>query len=1000
MNTKRLLAGILIPLLIILCPSLLFAQNRTITGKVTDAKDGSPLSGVSVVPQGSTKGTMTEADGSFRLVVGNNVKTLIFSIIGFGMQRVTITGDNANVSLTATNTALNEVVVIGYGTQRKKDLTGAVTNISSKDFVKGASTTPEQLIVGKVAGVSVTSNGGAPGSGSTIRIRGGASLSASNDPLIVIDGVPLENSSISGAANALSLINPNDIESMNILKDASATAIYGSRASNGVIIITTKKGARGNVLRVNASTLFSVQQHTKEVSMLSADQFKQVVTAQGAGPTALLGSDNTNWQDQIYQAGITSDNNISLSGGIKNLPYRFSVGYLSQDGILKTSHINRASASLNISPTLFDNHLKIDLNLKGSVSKNTFANEGAIGAATTFDPSKPIYTKSPRFGGYWEWLDPNAVSGLRSLAPRNPLGLLLQQDDKSTVQRSIGNVQFDYKFHFLPDLHANLNLGYDISEGKGTKYIPDSAASNYNRAKDDAGKLGNGVNTQYLQRKKNTLMEFYFNYVKDIRSIESRVDAIAGYSYNDFQTTNYAFADFFANRVQVVNSTPKFPFDKPKNVLISYFGRVNYSYKGRYLLTASLRRDGSSRFSPSNRWGLFPAGALAWKLKDETFLRNSRVVSDLKLRFGYGVTGQQDGIGNYDYISYYALSDQKAQYQIGNNFYNMYRPGGYYANRKWEQTATTNIALDYGFLDNRISGSIDFYYKKTTDLLSPAAQPAGTNFSNTITANIGSMENKGVEFTLNAQPIRKSDFSWDMNFNITYNKNEITNLTIQPDPNYIGNQVGGIAGGTGNTIQINAVGYNRAAFYVYQQVYDQAGKPIEGLFADQNRDGIINEKDKVKYKGPDPRVFLGFSNSFTYKKWSAGFVMRANLGNYMYNNVYSNLGRLNVLTAATGILTNLSTNYLETGFKGVDGNELYSDYYVQNASFLRMDNINVGYNAGKVFRNTATLRISAVVQNVFVVTKYKGLDPEINGGIDNNFYPRPRTYSLGLNLDF
>jgi TonB-linked SusC/RagA family outer membrane protein len=891
-------------------------------------------------------------------------------------------------------------VVIGYGTQRKKDLTGAVTNITAKDFVKGATTTPEQLIVGKVAGVSVTSNGGAPGSGSTIRIRGGASLAASNDPLIVIDGVPLENASISGAANALSLINPNDIESMNILKDASATAIYGSRASNGVIIITTKKGVRGNVLKVNASSLFSVQHKTKNVDVLNAYQFRQAVSMQGAGAMALLGDNETNWQDVIYQSAITSDNNISVTGGIKNLPYRFSIGYLSQDGILRTSHLDRASAALNISPVLFDNHLKIDFNLKGSMSWNKFANEGAIGAAITFDPTKPVYTKSGRFGGYFEWLDPNSTSGLRALAPRNPLGLLLEQEDKSTVQRSIGNIQFDYKFHFFPDLHANLNLGYDVSEGKGTKYVPDSAASAYQRDKDENGVLHSGRNTQYLQRKQNTLMEFYFNYVKDLRKIESRVDAVVGYSFNDFKTTNYGFADYFANGTKVVNSNPKNLFDKPENILISYFGRVNYGYKSKYLLTASVRRDGSSRFSIDNRWGLFPAGALAWKIKDETFMRNARVVSDLKLRLGYGVTGQQDGIGDYDYISYYQLSDQKAQYQIGNTFYSMYRPGGYYANRKWEQTATSNIALDYGFFDNRISGSIDFYYKKTKDLLSTAAQPAGTNFSNTIIANIGSMENRGVEFTLNAEPIVRDNFTWNVNFNITYNKNKITNLTLQPDPKFIGNKVGGIAGGTGNTIQIQAVGYSRSSFYVYQQVYDESGNPIEGLFTDRNRDGIINEKDLYEYKSPDPKVFLGLSNSFSYKNWSAGFVLRASFGNYMYNNVYANLGRANIITASTGILTNLSTNYLNTKFAGADGNELLSDYYVQNASFLRMDVINIGYNVGKVFRNAANLRLSAIAQNVFVITKYKGLDPEIGSGIDNNFYPRPRTFSIGMNLDF
>ncbi|MFC4231184.1 SusC/RagA family TonB-linked outer membrane protein [Parasediminibacterium paludis] len=992
MNLKRLLIAALAFCFV----TLANAQEKTVSGKVTDAKDGSALQGVSVFVKGSTKGTQTGPDGTFKIKVSSGATALTFSSVGFASQDVTIGTGDVFVKLVQNNASLNEVVVIGYGTTRKKDLSGSVTTVSSKDFVKGAITTPEQLISGKVAGVAITSNSGAPGSGSTIRIRGGASLNASNDPLIVVDGMPLDNGGISGVANPLSLINPNDIETFTILKDASATAIYGSRASNGVILITTKKGKSGKPT-YSFSSQMSVASIAKKVDVFSADQIRSIVNTKGnASSAALLGSATTDWQNQIYQTALSQDNNLSVSGSLKKLPYRISVGFLNQDGILKTGNLQRTSLGINLSPMLLNNHLKIDLSLKGTYSQSRFANEGAIGSAVTFDPTQSVYSKSNRFGGYWEWLDPATTTGLKSLAPLNPLGLLLQRDDRSKVQRAVGNALIDYKLHFLPDLHALLNVGADLSEGKGTVLVPDSAASAYMRSPD---KKHGGVNNQYRQTRQNTYLNFYFNYTKDIKSIKSRVEATAGYEYQDYLTMNYNFGDYTTDGTVI--STPIYPFDKPENTLVSFMGRMIYTFDNKYILAGTIRRDGSSKFNPNNRWGTFPSGAFAWKIKEESFLKNVKAISDLKLRVSYGITGQQDGINNYDYISYYNLSGNQAEYQLGNNFYQMYRPGGYYYNRKWEQTATTNVALDYSILNGRVSGSVEYYYKKTTDLLNQINQPAGTNFSNKIVANIGSMENRGVEFTVNLQAIRSKDVTLDLAFNATYNQNKITKLTISDDPNYAGAQFGGISGGVGNTVLINSVGYNRGAFYVYKQVYDPVtNKPIDNLFADKNRDGIVNSADLYQYKGIDPKAFFGFSANLNYKKWNAGFVMRANVGNYVYNNVASSTGTLRNIINPIGFINNGSTDYLNTYFSGSGDKYFLSDYYVQNASFLRMDNINVGYNAGKIFNKRANLRVSANVQNVFVVTKYKGLDPEINGGIDNNFYPRPRTFVLGLNLDF
>ncbi len=982
--------------LLICLSAIAYGQSRPISGTVTDSA-GKPIPAVTVSIKGKNTATTTGLDGSFRLPAVAPGDVLVFTSVEVSTVERTVGSDETlDVQLTYSSRNLNEVVVIGYGSARKTDLTGSVVSVSAKDFQKGQISTPEQMIAGKMPGVSIISNSGQPGAGSTIRIRGGSSLRASNDPLLVIDGVPLEAGSISGASNPLSFINPNDIESFTVLKDASAAAIYGTRAANGVILIQTRKGTGGK-LRVNFSTNFSVSHIAKKVDVLDAETFKQIVNEHGTdAQKQMLGGASTDWQDVIYRTGLATDNNLSFSGGIKKLPYRLSLGYTNQNGILKTDKLQRGSVALALNPTFFGNHLKVDLNLKGSVQKTRFGNNAAIGTANSFDPTQPVYDDKGdgRFGGYFEWRDPSTATGLVNLVGRNPLGLLEQRYDESNPVRSIGNLQLDYKFHFLPELRANLNLGYDVARGKGTIYVSDSAASDY-----AAGGAG-GQNNEYRQDRTNTLLDFYLNYNKLFSGIKSRVDFTAGYSYNNFLTKVYNYASYNAQGEKYPNSDPAFPYNKPENTLVSFFGRLNYTFNEKYLLTATLRRDGSSRFGKDNRWAMFPSLALAWRIRDEAFLASANGLSELKLRLGYGVTGQQDGINNYDYLSFYALSAPNATYQFGDAYYQMYRPGAYNPNIKWEETSTYNAGLDYGFLDNRISGSIDFYVKKTSDLLNNIPQPAGSNFSAFFIANVGSMENKGVEFNINAIPVKNNDWTWEAAFNVTYNRNRITNLTVVPDdPSYKGIQDGAISGGIGGGFsQIQQVGYSRNTFNLYQQVYDASGRPVENVFVDVNGDGNINQDDLAKSKSAVPDVFMGFSTNATYRRFNAGFVLRASIGNYVYNNVYSNTGNLGQILG-NYVLYNASSSYLDTRFYG-NSNNLLSDYYLQNASFLRMDNFTLGYDAGRIVHEKAALRLYFSAQNVFVVTNYKGLDPELSNGVDNNLYPRPRVFTLGLNLNF
>jgi TonB-linked SusC/RagA family outer membrane protein len=981
----------LLIMLLIISPGYLFAQQQaTITGIVKTAPDNLGMPGVSVRLKGTATATSTDPKGNFIIKIPAASGILEFSFVGYKTQEVTVSSSTTlNITLLEDAATLNDVVVVGYGTTRKQDLTGSVAVIGTKDFQKGSISTPEQMLSGKVSGVAITSNSGQPGSGSTIRIRGGSSLNASNDPLFVIDGVPLENGGVSGASNPLSFINPNDIESFTVLKDASAAAIYGARASNGVIIITTKKGL-SDALKVSFNSVNSVSTIVKQLDVLSADEIRTIVNANGTtAQKALLGASNANWQDLIYQDGFSTDNNVSITGGVKKLPYRLSVGFQNQTGVLRTDQLQKTSTALVLNPRFFDDHLKLDVNVKGSMQKTRFANTSAIGGGVSFDPTQATYTNRPDYNSYWEWLDASTPTGLVNLVGRNPVGLLEQREDRSKPLRSIGNLQLDYKFHFLPELHANLNAGYDVATGKGTVYVDPNAAETI---------LNNGINNRYKQNRRNTVLDFYLNYVKQFESIKSRVDATAGYSYNDYLTTQFYYPSFDANGNKVANSDPAFASNKPQYRLISYFARLNYNYDERFLLTGTIRRDGSSRFGPDYKYGVFPSVALAWTVKNEAFLKDNKTITALKLRASYGITGQQDGIDNYGYMSTYGLSSQNASYQFGNTFYQMYRPSAYIADIKWEETATANIGLDFGLLDNRITGSVDLYKKKTTDLLNRIPQPAGTNFAATAIVNVGDMENKGVELTLGFNPVRGNDLNWDFSFNATYNKNTITNLTVIPnDPNYPGFPSGTIAGGVGGqNAFINAVDGPKNTFNLFEQTYDQNGKPIEGVYVDQNGDGVINENDFKKGKQADPKVFLGFSNNLSYKKWNMSFTLRANLGNYVYNNNFSQSGNLAQILG-TPVILNASPNYLTTNFRT---QQLLSDYYVQNASFLRMDNINLGYSFGQILKTKANLQLTASAQNVFVITKYKGLDPEVASGVDNNLYPRPRIFSLGLNVNF
>lgn len=1002
-----------------------FGQSGTVTGTVTDQVTGETLPGANVVVQGTTIGATTNMDGqfSFSAPVGNI--TLVATFIGYNPASTQVNVPDGgtitvNFGLDSDITMLEEFIVIGYGVQRREDATGSVAVVGSADFNRGNITTPSELLTGKMAGVQITSGGGAPGAGETIRIRGGSSLSALNDPLVVIDGVPVDSRGISGMRSALSTINPNDIETFTVLKDASATAIYGSRASNGVIIITTKRGEEGQPLRLSYNGTYSLSTNANRIDVLDADVFRETVSQRFPNRpdvTGLLGQASTNWQDHIFQDAFGHDHNVSATGAVGNIPFRASLGYSSNDGVLKTDNLTRTTAAINLTPKFLNDDLSVTINARGVNVNNVFADNGAIGSAIMFDPTQEVSMGSEHyasffpgfdnfsqdvqetltnnlFGGFYTWINP--VSGMpRPVATSNPLALLELRDDVSTVNRFLGNAQLDYRMPFLPELRANLNLGYDYSKSEGDINVPDYASFSLVR--------GGQIRT-YEQEKKNELIDFYLNYATELPSIASRIDVMAGYSWQHFWERGSTFDSNIPNnlgfQMGLTEDSLRVFVDtqyETENFLVSFFGRMQYSLMDRYLLTATIRNDGTSRFVGDNKWGLFPSAAFAWRIDQEDFMQNFSGLSELRMRLGWGITGQQDiGAGNYPALSRYTRNIQGAYYFFGDERVPTLRPEGYDENLKWEETTTYNIGLDYGFLNDRFTGSIDYYFRETKDLINFISIPAGSNLTNAILTNIGSLENQGLELSLTSRLISTTDVVWRLGLNATISETKITQLTFAEDEEFLGVLTGGISGGVGNTVQIHSVGFAPNSFFVFQQVYDESGNPIEGLYVDRSGDGQITDDDRYHFQKPAADYFFGINSNLEFRNWTFAFAGRASIGNFMYNNVSSMNGEFSRLFRPEGsYLSNITSDVFDVNFNNA---RYLSDHYIQDASFFKMDNMTLGYNFGSILPGTGNLSLAFTVQNAFVITNYTGIDPEIAFGIDNNFYPRPRNFVLSVNL--
>ena len=946
-----------------------FAQ-QSVSGLITDSS-GTPLPGVNVIIQGTNIGVSSDFDGNYQINVDNG-QILVFSYIGYDSVELTVNGVNQDVKMTESDSELDEVVVIGYGTVRKKDLTGAVDLVTEKNFAKGSVVSPQQLIRGKVAGVSIVSNSGAPGDDSNVLIRGIGSLNLNSNPLYVVDGIPLDSGGVGGSRSPLNAINPADIEAISILKDASATAIYGSRAANGVVLITTKKGKTGD-LKFNFSSRSSSFTPIDFVDVLNATQFKYAVQATGVSDyISRLGSNDTDWQKEIYETARAQNNSFSVSGGLLNMPFRASLGYTDQDGILMGDNFNRMTGSFNIAPSLLDGDLRANVNVRFVRSENDFANRGAIGSAVFFDPTKPVFGSSSNYGGYYTWLD--STGKKLALSPTNPLALLNLSDDESTVDRIITNLKLDYDLP-IDGLIATVNAGYDNSKGEGF------SSQDKNMPTDAAG--FNGSNNMYSNETTNLLFDAYLNYA--LESGKSNLSVTAGHSYQSFEYDNSSTASVeYLNPDGSVNSgssTNNSFIDTSKNVLLSYFGRVNYSFDEKYLLTATLRADASSKLPSSDRWGQFFSAALAWNFYDDG-------VDKLKFRVGFGEVGNVNGLGDYNFLTRYVSSDSQAKYGFGNSFYSTYRPAPINKNLRWEVGQTTNFGIDFTFSDLKLNGSLNAYVKKTNDLIATAVIDPFTNFGTTIDANIGDMENKGVEFQLNSTLFESDDLKFDINYNVSINDNKITRLDNEQN-------VGGI--GFGAFLQRHETGKSPYSYYVYKQIYDHKGRPIEGSYADLNGDGRINNDDRYFYKDPYADVLMGLSASITYKDFDLSMASRASLGNYSSNRMAAASNENQIWNL--GRLSNVHTSYLDTGFLYFSDKNGVSDHYIQNASFFKLDNVTLGWTVDNVIDNNP-MRLYISADNLLTITEYDGVDPEITGGIDSNFYPRSRAIALGLDINF
>lgn len=966
--------------LFLLLPFCVLAQN-TFSGSVHDKTSGQPIPGVNVNVQGTTSGTSTDLDGKFQL---SNVKKgdkIVFSFIGYKSETVEFNNQKTlTVSLQEDANELKEVVVqVGYGTVKKKDATGSVVLLTAKEFNKGVTVSADNLLNGRVAGVTINAGGGAPGSGATIRIRGGASLNASNDPLIVIDGLPIENKEGTGSTSFLSSLNPSTIESISILKDASATAIYGSRASNGVILITTKKG--GKNLSIDFNSTLGIGNLIKTVDVFDAATLRNVVTAQNPSLLSRLGTANTNWQKEIYRQTAYTDASATVRGSLFGvLPTRLTLGKTYQEGLRLTNVFKRNTVGLALNPTLFQDHLKLRLNANYSNENNRFT-DAVEGSAINFDPTQPVYDPTSKYGGFYENYN-HATGALTPQTTRNPVAQLLQTDNTGFSNRLFGNFEIDYKLHFFPELRAVVNIGFDETNGQSSKYAGTNVASSGSN-----NNIPYGTNEFSTGHRKNKLLDAYFVYNKTFDKLV--FDLTGGYSYQKFENNS-----FVQGNLNDPNLTgyPQYKIATPV-VLLGYFARTNFNYNDKYLLTVSYRRDGSSRFAKDNRFGNFPAASFAWKAKND-FFKDSETVSDLKLRVGWGITGQQDiGDATNIYLQKYVTGSGTSQYTFGTTPVAIAISSAYNDKIKWEQTTTYNAGLDYGLFNNRINGGVDVFYKVSKDLLVKGPLADGSNFSNAIFQNVGSFTTKGIEFSLNADIVKSDNFNWNINFNAAHFDRKINELIYHTVI-----RTGDNIAGTGTQAKVYQEGFAPDSFWVYKQLYDINGRPIEGAYADLNADGVINADDKYIYKNQDPKVTFGFATNLNYNNFDFSFALRSNIGNRVFNAVNASRAQYNRLSTGADV-TNLPTSITNTGFANTS-DVVLSDIYVENASFLRMDNISLGYTLPKAFNDKVSLRFSAGCQNVFVITNYSGLDPEINNGVDGAIYPRQRSFLFGTNLKF
>ncbi|MDR0799627.1 MAG: TonB-dependent receptor [Dysgonamonadaceae bacterium] len=976
--------------------STAYAQGR-VEGQIVDDKR-EPLIGATVNVAGTGIGTVTDMDGKYVLTNVSPNQVIEVSYIGYQSKKITYTGQKTvNFTLLEDSKALEELVVIGYGSVKKDDLTGSVTAIKADLEGRGLAPSAQDLLVGKIAGVSVIANGGSPTDGASIRIRGGSSLSANNEPLVVIDGMPMGGAP-GGVGNFLSSINPSDIETFTVLKDASATAIYGSRASNGVIMITTKKGGQGKA-KITYDGNVSVSTKRNQVDVLTGDEYRTFIkeTFAGASNEAEVlgklgeGNTSTDWQKEIFRTSVNTEHNVSVLGSLKDIPYRASVGYTDVNGILKTAEMERYTGSFSLQPVLFDKHLAINLNARGMYIKSRFADRSAIGAAAVMDPTKPVHNDDGTFGGYWSWMGSDGA--LIKIATKNPLAMLEMRDDAATAKQFIGNAQFDYKVHFFPQLHLNLNLAMDYSHSDGHTIIPlNSPMQN----------MEYEYNNKYTNTRKNPLLELYANYEEKFKKLlDSKLSVMGGYSWQHFwwetPFTTREIGHFDDNGDPKVYEGRQ-PYEYK---LLSFYSRINYSMLNKYLLTFTFRADGSSRFNPDHRWGYYPSAALAWRLKEEDFLKDVEVVSAMKLRLGWGSTGQQD-IGDqflYPAVASYQYSQSAANYWRGNQWVGLIKPLPYNENVTWETTITYNVGVDYGFINNRISGAVDYYLRKTHNLLNLEMPviPMVT-FGETIVGNVGSLENQGVEVSVNAVPVVTKDFQWELGVNVAYNKNKITQLTSGNSKDDQGLPFANSGGDGSRQMKIHKVGYTAGMYYVYEQVYDEAGNPVEGMYVDRNNDGQLNEQDLYLYHHASPDWIVGLNTKLTYKAWDFSIASHGNIGNYNYNAMAANHASLSPGSIYYGgYLINLYRSSFDTNFQN---GTIQSDYYIQNASFYRIDNVTLGWSFPRIKSLPLSGRIYASVQNPLLLTSYKGLDPEIPDGMDYNFYPRPISVLFGVNVNF